>query len=98
MVHVAPLGLWVFCYAVYYKHVAPLGLKTVCSQCIYRHVAPLGLWVFCYAVYYKHVAPLGLNEAMRLLLLSRQIFYPENPSKVGVIGKYRLIFLLHHRL
>ncbi len=27
MVHVAPLGLWVFCYAVFYKHVAPLGLN-----------------------------------------------------------------------
>ena len=49
------------------------------------HVAPLGLWIFFYAVCYKHVAPLGLNEAMRLLLLSHQIFYPENPSKVEIL-------------
>ena len=49
------------------------------------HVAPLGLGVLYYPVCYKHVAPLGLNEAMRFLLLSHQIFYPENPSMVEIL-------------
>ena len=27
LVHVAPLGLEIFAYAMFYKHVAPLGLE-----------------------------------------------------------------------